>query len=206
MPEPQTTPRTLAAAVAALDARMAAGSTIAGAAPGSEHRIGSHLRQGSGGQARFVRFSVGATTYAVGEAFVTELDRVPRITIVPQTPAWLRGVTNLRGDIVSVLDLRIYLGLEPTSATAGRMLVLRLPSEEFALGLLVDGVEGIVSIDREAIHPPASALEGPLAPFLSGMSVVGDQLLAVLDLDRFLRSSDIRQFDETHEDSRCEAH
>jgi len=184
-------PHTLAAAVTVLDARVVAGATAVSVAPAPEHRTGS----------RFVRFTVGATSYAVGEAFVIELDRVPRITMVPQTPAWLRGVTNLRGDILSVVDLRIYLGLDPTPAASGRMLVLRLPSDECALGLLVDAVDGIVPIDRDAIQPPASALEGPLAPFLSGMSVVGDQLVAVLDLDRFLRSSDIRQFDETHEDS-----
>jgi purine-binding chemotaxis protein CheW len=195
MSELPPVPQTLAAAVSALDARMGAGATAVSATPVPETRTGS----------RFVRFTIGATSYAVGEPFVIELDRVPRITIVPQTPAWLRGVTNMRGDILSVVDLRIYLGLDPTSATTGRMLVLRLPSEECALGLLVDAVDGIVTIDRDAIHPPASALEGPLAPFLSGMSVVGDQLVAVLDLDRFLRSADIRQFDETHEDSRCEA-
>jgi purine-binding chemotaxis protein CheW len=195
MADQQAMPHNLGAAVSALDARVIAGASASAAVPAAEHRTGS----------RFVRFKVGSTVYAVGEAFVIELDRVPRITIVPQTPEWLRGVTSLRGDILSVVDLRIYLGLDPTPSSTGRMLVLRLPSEECALGLLVDAVEGIVTIDREGIHPPASALEGPLAPFLSGMSVVGDQLLAVLDLDRFLRSSDIRQFDETHEDSRCEA-
>ena len=153
---------------------------------------------------RFVLFSIAAAHYAVAESFVTELDRVPAITPVPRVPAWLRGVASLRGDILSVVDLRIFLGLEPTPA-AGRMLVLRLPAEDFSLALLVDAVDGIVTFDEEAVHPPASTLEGPLAPFLSGMSVVGDQLIAVLDLDRFLRSSDIRQFDDTREDSRCEA-
>ena len=186
--------RTLAAAVAALDARPAPGvAPIALAAPAAEPRAGG----------RFVRFTVGATAYAVGEAFVTELDRVPRVTLVPQTPDWLRGVTNRRGEILSVVDLRTYLGLDPTPAATGRMLVLRLPLEDFSLGLLVDAVDGIVTVEHEAIHPPASTLEGALAPFLSGMAAVGDHLVAVLDLDRLLRSSDIRQFDDTEEDTRC---
>ena len=131
---------------------------------------------------------------------MAEIDRVPRVTLVPQTPEWLRGVTNRRGEILSVVDLRTYLGLGPTPETTGRMLVLQLPFEDFSLGLLVDAVDGIVTVDHEAIHPPASTLEGVLAPFLSGMAAVGDQLVAVLDLDRLLRSPDIRQFDDTEEE------
>jgi len=185
---------TLADAVASLDAVPFQGAAPRIEAPDAARKPSS----------RFIRFTVGATIYAVGEAFVTELDRVPKTTLVPQTPAWLRGVTNLRGDILSVVDLRVFIGLDSTTA-AGRMLVLRLPAEDFSLGLLVDGVDDIVVIEDDAIHPPASALEGALAPFLSGMTVVNDQLVAVLDLERLLRSTDIRQFDEVQEDSRCEA-
>jgi purine-binding chemotaxis protein CheW len=185
----------LADAVSLLDARAVADAPRMVDAAGSERPTGS----------RFVRFTIGATSYAVGEAFVTELDRVPRITLVPQTPEWIRGVTNLRGEILSVVDLRLYLGLDPTSAFAGRMLVVRLPLEDFSLGLLVDAVDGIVTLEADAIHPPASTLEGPLAAFLNGISVVDDKAVAVLDMDRFLRSPDIRQFDETQEDSRWEA-
>jgi purine-binding chemotaxis protein CheW len=186
--------RTLAEAVASLDARAFAAASRIAEAPVVE-RCGT----------RFVRFTVGVTAYAIGEMFVTELDRMPRITLVPQTPEWLRGVTNLRGEILSVVDLRVYLGLGPTPAATGRMLVLRLPGEDFSLGLLVDTVDGIVAVEDVAIHPPAATLEGALAPFLQGMAVVGDQLIAVLDLERLLRSSDIRQFDDREEDSRCKA-
>jgi purine-binding chemotaxis protein CheW len=192
MSDPATPARSLIEAVATLDARPFAPAPRGADAPVVE-------RPGT----RFVRFTVGETAYAIGEMFVTELDRVPRITPVPQTPAWLRGVTNLRGEILSVVDLRTYLGLDPTPAATGRMLVLRLPIEDFSLGLLVDTVDGIVALEEAAIHPPASTLEGTLAPFLKGMATAGDQLIAVLDLERLLRSSDIRQFDDTEEDSRC---
>jgi len=195
MSEQRPLHHTLADAVASLDARPFAGAPRVTEAAVGEHRTGT----------RFVRFIVGATAYAIGEEFVTELDRVPKVTPVPQTPAWLRGVTNLRGEILSVVDLSIFVGLEPTPPATGRMLVLRLPFEDFSLGLLVDAVDGIVAVDDAAIHAPASTLEGALAPFLKGMAVVGDCLVAVLDLDRLLRSSDIRQFDDTQEDSRCKA-
>ncbi len=150
--------------------------------------------------ARFVLFSVASTCYAVSETFVTEVLRIPKITQIPQTPAWLRGVTNLRGDILSAVDLRAFLGLEATSPHTGRMLIVRLLDEDLAVGLLVDGVDQIVTLQPDEIRPPASPLEGPLAPFLTGVCVVRERLVVVLDLGRLLRSPDIRQFDEGKED------
>lgn len=149
---------------------------------------------------RFVLFSVASTCYGVSEAFVTELRRIPKITIVPQTPPWLRGVANLRGDVLSVVDARAYLGLDPVAPHAGRMLIVRLLDEDFSVGLLVDAVDQIIALEPERIRPPASPLEGPLSPFMTGVCVVDERLVVVLDLGRLLRSPDIRQFDEGKED------
>jgi purine-binding chemotaxis protein CheW len=146
-----------------------------------------------------VLLSIDATHYAVPEAYVTELERVPRITMVPQVPQWVRGVTSVRGDIVSVIDMRSFLGLEPHQPATARMLVVRLLDEPFATGLLVDAVDRIVTVPAGAITAPASPLEGPLSPFLRGVCEVGDRLVAVLDIERLLRSSAIRQFDEPND-------
>jgi purine-binding chemotaxis protein CheW len=190
---------TLADAVSRVDAQLdGAAGTPAAAAPTAG--VVDAPRS-----ARFVQFTIDATSYAVSEAFVTELDRVPAITLVPQTPSWLRGVTSLRGDVMSVVDLRVLLGLDPTSAHSGRMLVVRLLDEEFSVGLLVDGVDRIITIEAGAVHPPAAPLEGPLAPFLTGMCVAGEQLVTLFDLERLLRSADIRQFDDVKEEPSCEA-
>lgn len=145
---------------------------------------------------RYVLFGIAQTQYAVPEAYVTELERVPRTTAVPRVPAWLRGVTNLRGDIVSVVDLRIYLGMSSFLPPTARLLVVRLIDEPFTTGLIVDAVDRIVSLRSAEIAPPASPLEGPLTPFLTGVCTVNDRLIAVLDIDRLLRSPDIRQFEE----------
>ena len=74
---------------------------------------------------RYVLLSIASAHYAVLEAFVTELERIPKITPVPRVPAWVRGVTNLRGDVLSVVDMRTFLGLDPTSSHSARMLVVR---------------------------------------------------------------------------------
>ena len=149
---------------------------------------------------RFVLLSIASAHYAVPEAFVTELERVPRVTPVPRVPAWLLGVTNLRGDIVSVIDMRTYLGLAPYTSSTGRMLVVRLLDEPFTTGLIVDAVDRIVTLRTEDVTAPASPLDGALAPFVSGVCTTGDRLVAVLDVDRLLHSPDIRQFDDPSKD------
>jgi purine-binding chemotaxis protein CheW len=152
---------------------------------------------------RYVLLSVASTHYAIPEAYVTELERVPRITLVPRVPAWLCGVANLRGDIVSVIDLRTYLGHPPHAPASARLLVVRLLDEPFTTGLIVDAVDRIVTLHADDVKAPASPFEGALAPFVSGVSTIGDRLVAVLDVDRLLRSPDIRQFDEPSKDPSC---
>jgi purine-binding chemotaxis protein CheW len=146
---------------------------------------------------RFVLLSIAAGHYAIPETHVTELERVPRITVVPQTPAWMRGVTNVRGDIVSVIDMHRFLQLDTEPGPSARLLVVRLLDEPFTTGLIVDAVDRIVPMNPSSITAPAAPLDGPLAPFLSGVCEIGGRLVAVLDIDRFLRSSEIRQFDDS---------
>ena len=193
----QPAPATLADAVAAADQQL--DGPVAATVPIVREGVLA-AREASQGD-RYVLLSIASANYAVLEAYVTELERIPKITPVPRVPAWVRGVTNLRGDVISVVDMRMFLGLDAASSHAARMLVVRLLTEEFSTGLLVDGVERIVAVPPEAITPPESSLEGPLAPYLRGMCVIEERLVAVLDLDQLLRSPEIRQFEEIKEET-----
>ena len=150
---------------------------------------------------RLVLFSAAGSVYGVPETFVTEVARVPAVTAVPHVPQWVRGVANLRGDIISVVDLRSFIGLEGTSPHTGRLVVVRLIDEEFSAGLLVDGVEQIAAVPFDDVRPPAGPVEGELAPYLTGVAQVGERLVAVLDLERLLRSADVRQFEDRREEA-----
>lgn|SRR5262245_6953804 len=145
---------------------------------------------------RYVLFSVAGAHYAVLQPFVTELDRVPRITLVPNVPSWIAGVANRRGDILSVVDMRALIGIERLAAGGGRLLVVRLLDDTCALGLLIDDVQQIVSVPGADIREPGVGLDGPLAAFLTGLFDLDERTVAVLDLDALLRSPLIRQFDE----------
>jgi purine-binding chemotaxis protein CheW len=183
---------TLADAIAAAD-RQLDGSV----APAADPEGG---RDGAPGD-RYVLLSIASAHYAVREVFVTELERVPKITPVPRVPAWVRGVTSLRGDILSVIDMRMFLGLEASSSHSARMLVVRLLNEDFATGLLVDGVDRIVSVSPDQITPAESPLDGPLAPYLTGLCEIEERRVGVLDLDQLLRSAEIRQFEKAGNDA-----
>ena len=198
MPEVVTMP-TLVDAVAAADACLDGPIAAAAAAPRESSAVVERSERSERCE-RYVLLSIASTCYAVPEACVTEIDRVPRITPVPHVPVWVRGVTSVRGDILSVVDLRSFLGLDAGIARSTRMIVVRLLTEEFATGLLVDGVERIVEIGGGAMGAPEAPLEGALAPFLNAICTIGDRPVAVLDLDRLLRSPDIRQFEERQED------
>jgi len=151
---------------------------------------------GAGDERRYVLLAVAGATYAVLQASVSELDRVPGITLVPNVPAWVRGITNRRGDILSVVDVRTLLGLERLGADSGRMLVVRLADDSCALGLLVDDVPQIVTVAPGDVRQTGPGLEGPLAPFLSGVFDLAERTVAVLDVDLLLCSALIRQFDD----------
>ena len=145
---------------------------------------------------RYVLFTVAGAHYAVHQGFVTELDRVPNITLVPNVPVWVRGITNRRGDILSVVDTRALLGVERLGAGSGRMLVVRLLDDSCSLGLLVDDVQQIVSRAADDVRAPGPGIDGPLAPFMTGLFEHEQRTVAVLNLDHLLRSPLVRQFDE----------
>jgi chemotaxis signal transduction protein len=114
---------------------------------------------------------------------------------VPNVPEWILGVANVRGDIVSMVDLAAFFGLNQLSDSArdGRVLVVRSLSQELTTGLLVEKVKGLRFISSDRITVPAATFENRLSPFLSGVSELDGRLLVFLDLDRMLLSAEMRQ-------------
>lgn len=145
---------------------------------------------------RVVSFTAGGTTYGARVPVIVEVGRIPAITPVPQLPPWVRGVTNLRGDVVSVIDLAALCGVEPMPLHAGRMLVARVDDEDLTVGVLVDRVREIVTITPEQLRQPTAPLDGLLAPFLRGVCQRETHSLFMLDLAALLRSPDVRQFED----------
>lgn len=151
--------------------------------------------QGSRGR-QFVVFTVGATDYAVPIENVLEYGHTLAITPLPNVPDWLLGVANLHGDIISMVDLRSYLGQQNHRfQQEGRMLIVRPRSQELTVGLIVDRVNGLRVVAADCISPPASHLEDRLGPYYRGVADHQGRLLVLLNLDQLLLSDEMRQFE-----------
>ncbi len=142
---------------------------------------------------KFVLFSLGPSTFAVPTRNVREVERAPDVTPVPSVPSWLRGVANLRGDILSVVDLRGFFGV-PADEEARRMLVVASDSGEVVTAFLVDAVRGMTRLTAADRRPTAAVSDERIAPFVDGLVELDGRLVTILDLDRILRAPDFAQF------------
>jgi purine-binding chemotaxis protein CheW len=142
-----------------------------------------------------VVFTLAGTDYAVPISRVLEIGRPSQVTPLPNVPDWVLGLTNLRGDIISVVDLRGFLGLGQAPLGAGRMVVVRSGGEDLTTGLMVDRVKEICRLPVRPLPAPAAAVDDRVAPYLRGVAEHADRLLVFLDLDRLLLSGELRQFD-----------
>ena len=145
---------------------------------------------------RYVIFVIADSLYAVPVTSILEIGRIPRITPIPNVPPWIPGVINLRGEIISVIDLRAFLGIdEAYQSDSSRMLVVKTQGEEITTSLVVDQVRGFMRLDTKQMAAAGTSLDDWVAPYLSGVYEYEDQVLAVMDLESFLLSPEICQFD-----------
>jgi len=173
--------------VAQIDAEMAASTQVdAPLAVEAERRTSKSPTE------KHIMFSLAGAKYAMPLGQVIEISRVPKLMPLPNVPEWLLGVTNLRGDIVSVVDLHAFLGLPSDSRRdASRMCVVRAERQEMITGLMVDRVDGLASLAGESFGWPTAGLEGNISQYLQGVGEHDEQLLRVLNLDSLLQAFDL---------------
>ena len=133
----------------------------------------------------FTTFRVGDLLIGVDIQHVQEINRHVEVTPVPHSPGCVRGVINLRGDVVTVLELRAILGLPPAALTsASRNVIVNAGSEK--VGLLVDNVADVVATSAEGIESPPANVSGVAGRFFTGVCKLEGQLLVVLDINEVL--------------------
>ena len=134
-----------------------------------------------------VIFELGSECYAVPIAMVREVVRVVDITRVPNGPPHIRGVMNLRGRILPVVELRTRLGLESAELTpASRVVVAEVHGR--TLGYLVDRVLKVTRLGESSVVAAPEEVRTGSADALTGVARHGDQLLLMLELDRILNA------------------
>ncbi len=132
---------------------------------------------------RFLLVALGPAVYALGLASLIEVSHWGTVTPLPNLPAWLLGVMNLRGDIFSVIDLRAFLGVTaPPVSRRARLVLVRAPQQALATALLVDQVREMCHLTAAQIQPGAT----PKAPYLAGQAEYKGQTIQVLDVAQLL--------------------
>src|SRR3984893_7251331 len=139
-----------------------------------------------------VGFQVGRETYGVPITSLHEIVRVPEITVVPDAPDYLEGVINLRGKIVSVMDLRKRFGNKlATLKKQNRILVVEHSGK--LAGLIVDSASEVLKIASEDVEaPPAAFQEGGLN-CVTGLGKVRGRLIVLLDMTKLLAPANLLQ-------------
>ncbi len=139
---------------------------------------------------QMVVFSIGKELYGVGIDAVHEIVKVPDITEVPDAPAFLEGVINLRGKIIPVVDLRKRMRLDSREKTkTSRVLITE--NEGRLVGLLVDAVSEVLKIQPESVEAPPEMISSIGVQYITGVAKVQGRLIILLDLKRVLSVDDM---------------
>jgi purine-binding chemotaxis protein CheW len=173
--------------IAAMQLQLAQGQfRTDGTSPGEVPAIGD----------QFLVFSLADREFAVKADMVQGVERLADLTLVPHVASWIKGVMNLRGSIVSVVDLRAFLGLEP-SPYSPRTRVLSLQSNELVICFIVDGVSEMLPIPAPAIireNVRQAAIPPWAISYATGSALVANRVMVILDVARLLFSEKMQNY------------
>jgi purine-binding chemotaxis protein CheW len=145
-----------------------------------------------------VGFQIGRETYGVPITSLHEIVRVPEITAVPDAPDYLEGVINLRGKIVSVMDLRKRFGEKQASLKKQNRILVVEHSGRLA-GLIVDSASEVLKIPADAVEPPPAAFSDGGLNCVTGLGKVGGRLIVLLDMNKLLAPTSEQAKNDTGE-------
>lgn len=136
---------------------------------------------------QFLTFRLDEETFAVDVGKVREILDFTSVTKVPQTPDFMRGVINLRGSVVPVVDMRLKFGMARTEKTVNTCVIVMeidLGGETTVVGSLADSVQEVLELEPELIAPAPRIGTKLRTDFIKGMGKRNDQFIIILDIDR----------------------
>ena len=143
---------------------------------------------------QYLTFKMADEIFAFDVAKVREILELIPITQVPQTPEFMRGVINLRGSVVPVIDLRLNFGMQCTENTVNTCIIVvevNLNEETIVLGVLADSVQEVVEMEPEHIEPPPQLGTKLNTEFIKGMGKVENDFVMILDIDKVFSSDEL---------------
>jgi purine-binding chemotaxis protein CheW len=142
----------------------------------------------------YLSFKLGEELFAADVAKVLEILEVPKITRVPKSPDYMRGVINLRGSVLPVIDTRIKFSLPAAPDTVDTCIIvlsIQMDNDTLVLGALVDAVQEVLEIGKEEIKPAPSIGNKYKSEFIEGMVKLNEQFIMILNMDRVLSADEL---------------
>ncbi len=139
---------------------------------------------------KFLTFAVGKEDYGIEIKNVTEIIGIQAITGIPELPPYVKGIINLRGKIIPVMDVRLKFRKESMEYN-DRTCIIVIEMMDISIGLIVDNVAEVLNIDDENIVPPPDVKTGFHNRYISGIGKVGNSVKLILDCDKLLREDEI---------------
>ena len=139
---------------------------------------------------QLVSFKIGDAEFGVDILRVQEINKMMELTVVPNTPAFVEGVVNLRGRIIPVLNLRSRLGLEVKEYNSEtRIIVVEI--EDKTIGFIVDEVKEVLRLPKSITEAPPEIVTGVDSDYITAIGKLEDRLIILLDLTKVLTTSEM---------------
>jgi purine-binding chemotaxis protein CheW len=136
-------------------------------------------------QGRFLTFSLANDVYGLPIEYVVEIIGIQSITIVPKVPSYIKGIINLRGKIIPVIDVRLKFGKEPAEYN-DRTCVIVIETGDISVGLIVDNVDEVLTIEDDDIAAPPANRMGFENRYIMGIGKIGGNVQLLLDCQKLL--------------------
>ncbi len=149
---------------------------------------GTH-REIEGELSQLISFLVGDEEYGLEILRVKEVIRICAITRLPRAPSFVKGIINLRGDVIPIIDLRDKFGLEHQDYTSTTRVIV-VDVDDRLVGMVVDAANQVVRIGTDRIEPPPPIAGGLSAEFIRGVGKLDERLIILLDIDRILSTAE----------------
>lgn len=153
---------------------------------------------------QYLTFLLAGEEYGVDILRVQEIKGWDAVTQIPNTPKYIRGVINLRGTIVPIIDLRLRFNMQqleygPTTV----VIVLRVEGNNSSriMGIVVDGVSDVYNVPTDEIKPAPDFGGGIDTAFLHGLATVNEKMVIILDIDHMLNSAELAKVDDVVEEA-----
>ena len=143
---------------------------------------------------QYLTFKLADETFTVDVAKVREILDYTPATKVPGTPEFMRGVINVRGNVVPVVDMRLKFGLSATEMTVDTCIVvmeIRVEEDTTVLGAMVDSVQEVFELEASQIEPPPRIGTRWRTEFIKGIGKRNDELIIILDIDKVFSTAEL---------------